>query len=93
MEDPVEHSVTRRPDRFGFWISTLTAVTTTITFVMAVLTPPEAGPFCTVDCLGYPYTDFAAYTPRDFLWMYLALLVAPLLVILLATMHERTPPA
>jgi hypothetical protein len=60
---------------------------------MAVLTPPKAGPFCTDDCLAYPYTDFAAYIPRDFLWMYPALLVAPLLVILLATMHERTPPA
>jgi hypothetical protein len=88
----VEHSVTRRQDRFGFWISTLTAVTTAITFVMAVLTPPKAGPFCTDDCLAYPYTDFAAYIPRDFVWMYPALLVAPLLVTLLATMHERTPP-
>jgi hypothetical protein len=88
----VEHSVTRPSDRFGFWISTLTAVTTAITFVMAVLTLPKAGPFCTDDCLAYPYTDFAAYIPRDFLWMYPALLVAPLLVILLATMHERTPP-
>jgi hypothetical protein len=89
----VEHSVTRRPDQFGVWISTLTAVTTALTFLMAVLTPPKAGPFCTDDCLAYPYTDFAAYIPRDFLWMYPALLVAPLLVILLATMHERTPPA
>jgi hypothetical protein len=89
----VEHSVTRPSDRFGFWISTLTAVTTAITFVMAVLTPPKAGPFCTDDCLAYPYTDFAAHIPRDFLWMYPALVVAPLLVILLATMHERTPPA
>jgi len=84
----VEHSVTRRQDRFGFWISTLTAVTTAITFVMAVLTPPKAGPFCTDDCLAYPYTDFAAYIPRDFVWMYPALLVAPLLVTLLATMHS-----
>ncbi|MGE3507715.1 MAG: hypothetical protein AB7N65_02385 [Vicinamibacterales bacterium] len=87
----MEHSVTRPSDRFGFWISTLTAVTTAITFVMAVLTPPKAGPFCTDDCLAYPYTDFAADIPRDFLWMYPALVVAPLLLILLATMHERTP--
>jgi hypothetical protein len=89
----MEHSVTRLPDRFGFWISTLTAVTTAITFIMAVLTPPKAGPFSAYDCLAYPYTDFAAHIPRDFFWMYPALVVAPLVVILLATMHERTPPA
>jgi hypothetical protein len=80
-------------DRFGFLIATLTAITTAVAFVMAVLTLPKAGPFCTDDCLAYPYTDFAAFVPRDFLWMYPALLVAPLFVMLLTTMHERTSPA
>lgn len=88
----MEHAVTKPRDQFAFWISTLTALTTTVTFVMAVLTLPKSGPFCAEDCLGYPYTGFAAYIPRDFLWMYPALLVAPLFVILLAAMHERTRP-
>jgi hypothetical protein len=88
----VEHALTKPRDRFGFWISTLTAIATAVTFVLAVLTLPKSGPFCTEDCLAYPYTDFAAYIPRDFLWMYPALLVAPLFVILLAAMHERTRP-
>jgi len=89
----MEHAVTKPRGRFGFWISTLTAITTAVTFVMAVLTLPKSGPFCTEDCLAYPYTDFAAHIPRDFLWMYPALLVAPLFVMLLTTMHQRTPPA
>jgi hypothetical protein len=89
----MEHAVTKPRGRFGFWISTLTAITTAVTFVLAVLTPPKSGPFCTEACLAYPYTDFAAYIPGDFLWMTPALLVAPLFVMLLAAMHEWTPPA
>lgn len=37
----------------------------------------------------YPYTDISAYIPRDFLWMYPALVPAPLFVILLSGIQER----
>ena len=77
-------------DRFGFWIATLTALSTATALVAAVLTPPKGGPFCIENCIGYPYTDFAAFIPRDFLWMYPALFIAPLFVMLLAAMNERT---
>ena len=92
MESDMEDVHRNAPDRFGFWVSTLTALITAGTFVVAVLTPPKSGPFCVENCLGYPYTDFVAYIPRDFLWMYPALFVAPLFVVLLAAMHERALP-
>jgi hypothetical protein len=79
-------------DRFDFWVAALTALVTGITFVIAVLTPPKSGPFCAADCVSYPYTDFAPYIPRDFIWMYPALIVTPLFVILLTVIHDRVQP-
>ena len=32
---------------------------TAFSFVLAILTPPKAGPFCVENCVGYPYTDGA----------------------------------
>jgi hypothetical protein len=79
--------------RFDFWAAALTAVTTAIAFAMAVLTLPKSGPFCVDGCLGYPYVDIATYIPRDFLWLYPALLPAPLFVAMLSGLHERVPAA
>jgi hypothetical protein len=79
-----------RGTRLDFVVAILTAVTTSVAFVVAILTPPKGGPFCTAECVEYPYTEIAAYIPRDFLWMYPALLPAPLFVILLIGLHERT---
>ena len=75
--------------RFDFVVSVLTAVATSIAFGVAILTLPKSGPFCTADCVGYPYTDIAEYIPRDFLWLYPGLLPAPLFVVLLSGLHER----
>src|SRR5687768_18094074 len=69
----------RGGDRFEFWAAALTAAVTLLTFILAATTLPRSGPFCVDGCVGYPYTSIAAYIPRDFLWMYPALLVAPLL--------------
>ena len=79
-----------RGTQLDFVVAILTAVTTSVAFVVAILTPPKGGPFCTAECVEYPYTEIAAYIPRDFLWMYPALLPAPLFVILLIGLHERT---
>ena len=78
-----------RGERFDLIVAALTAVATSVSFILAILTPPKGGPFCTAGCVEYPYTDIAAYIPRDFLWMYPALLPAPLFVILLSGVRER----
>lgn len=77
-----------RGERFDVIVAAVTAVATSVSFILAILTPPKGGPFCTAGCVEYPYTDIAAYIPRDFLWMYPALLPAPLFVILLSGVHE-----
>ena len=35
------------------------------------LAPARSGPNClAADCVGYPYTDVAAFVPQDYWWMY-----------------------
>ena len=77
--------------RFDFGVAAMTSVAAAVSFAIAILTPPKGGPFCAANCLGYPYTDIAAYIPRDFLWLYPALLPAPLFVALVAGIHQRAP--
>jgi hypothetical protein len=61
-----------------------------VTAAIAVATPPRSGPFCTMrSCVTAPYTDVAAFFPRDYLWMYPALLVTSLFVVLMACIHYR----
>src|SRR6185503_5065841 len=76
-------------ERFDVIVAALTAVATSVSFILAILTPPKKGRFCAPGCVEYPYTDIAAYIPRDFLWMYPALFPAPLFVILLIGVRER----
>jgi hypothetical protein len=80
-----------RVERFDFIVAVLTLVTTSVSFVVAVLTSPKGGPFGAAGSVEYSYTDIGAYIPRDCLWMYPALLPALLFVVLLSGVHERAP--
>jgi len=79
--------------RFDFSVAALTAIATLTSFAMGVATPPKSGPFCVSNCVGYPYTDIAAYIPGDFLWLYPALLPAPLFVVMTNVILERAATA
>jgi hypothetical protein len=81
--DPLEKSKT-----FSRYAALATAVTTLITFTIAFLTPPLSGPFCHGFCFEYPYTDIAARFPRDYLWMFPAILLMLLYVILMVCIHS-----
>ncbi|MBN1993874.1 MAG: hypothetical protein JW953_14335 [Anaerolineae bacterium] len=81
--------------RLGFWASILTAVTAAAALGIAVTTAPaRSGPFCmagSVDlvdsCVTYPYTDVAAFVPIEYIWMYPALLMALLFVVVVVCLH------
>jgi hypothetical protein len=77
--------------RLGFWAAALTAALTTISFAIAVTTLPVSGPFCTADCVGYPYREVANLVPHDYIWMYPATLLMGIFVILLTCIHQSTP--
>ena len=76
-------------NRLGFWLPVLTALMAVVSLAMAVTTPPRSGPYCQGGCVGYPYTDVAAFVPRDYLWMYPALVLTLLTVVLVAWIHYR----
>jgi hypothetical protein len=73
---------------FGFWAAVLTAVVASISFAIAVQTPPASGPFCQGGCLTYPYEDAAAFVPRDYIWMYPATLMMCLFLVLMSCIHS-----
>jgi hypothetical protein len=74
--------------RLGFWTALLTAAVTALAFGLAVTTLPVSGPFCTGRCVAYPYHDVAALVPHDYIWMYPALLLLGLFVMLMACLHQ-----
>ena len=88
---PVDSS--RAAASFGFWVCLLTAALTIISFTIAILTPPRSGPFCTGSCVLYPYNTTTPYFPRDFWWMFPALSITPLYLVLCACTHSWVLPS
>lgn len=82
--------------RLGFWSAILTALSAAVALGIGVTTPPRSGPFCTLDltdaCVIYPYTDVAAYVPRDYIWMVPALLMGLLFMLLVVCIHHAAAP-
>jgi hypothetical protein len=80
---------TRNVARFGLWAALGTAVTTTITFGVAVATPPLSGPLCKAGCFRYPYLDVVDRFPRDYFWMFPALAAIVFYIALLVALDGR----
>lgn len=72
----------------GFWSAVATTVLAATAFAVGITTPVRSGPSCTRSCLTYPYTDAAAFVPRDYLWLYPALLLALAFVALISYIHS-----
>ncbi|MEU7876448.1 hypothetical protein [Dactylosporangium sp. NPDC049140] len=79
------------PARMGSWAAGTTAAAAAAALAIGVTTPPRSGPYCRGGCIGYPYTDAAAFVPRDYLWMYPATLAPLALVVAVACLHDRLP--
>lgn len=74
--------------KFGYKTSLITAILTIITFAIAVMTPPLSGPFCKADCFQYPFTDIASRFPRDYYWMYFAMVLMIAYLIMMISVHQ-----
>jgi hypothetical protein len=75
--------------RFASWAAAVMAAAAAVALAIGVTTPPRSGPFCRGDCITYPFTDAAAFVPRDYLWMYPAALMVLLFVVVVACLHQR----
>lgn len=83
---PDTPSTTRRLGWFGL----ITSIFTVGTFAAAYTTPPRSGPFCTSGCITAPWTDAARFVPRDYVWMYPAVLVSLLFLGLILALTARS---
>src|SRR5687767_6852589 len=56
------------------------------------MTPPLSGPLCVASkCFAYPYADTVSRFPRDFLWMYPAIVFATSFAAWVACVHHLAP--
>ncbi|MBE0676676.1 MAG: hypothetical protein IH591_18620 [Bacteroidales bacterium] len=78
--------------QFGYYISLFTAVITIITFGIAVCTPPLSGPFCKSGCFEYPYHEIISRFPRDYFWMFPAIVLSFSYMVMMISVHKSIPP-
>jgi hypothetical protein len=79
---------TTNANLFGLYTALLTTVVTLITFGIAIFTPPLAGPYCTGSCFAYPYTEIVSRFPRDYVWMYPAMVLSVLYVVFMVSLCQ-----
>lgn len=72
-------------NRIGFYTSMLMALTTLVG--VFVVKPPISGPFAVGNCLEYPYLDILAQFPKDYVWMYLMILLMIIYVVFMVSVH------
>jgi hypothetical protein len=88
-------SFTATSNRVGLYSAILTALTTLVTFSLAIIAVPNAGAGCRENCFKYPYVSTLSEFPRDYLWMPSAMLLVVVYVILMvsidayAAQHKR----
>ncbi|MBX4187129.1 MAG: hypothetical protein KW802_02635 [Candidatus Doudnabacteria bacterium] len=79
-------------NKMVFGACVTTCILTLVTFIMAFMTPPLSGPFCaSTSCYTYPYLDIANRFPRDYWWMFIAILQLIVLVIFITVLHLSAP--
>lgn len=75
MSDAHSQSERQTTTRVALWSSVSTALLGVISLVTAVTTPPRSGPLASPEVVvTFPYAKAAEFVPRDFLWMYPAIL-------------------
>lgn len=82
---------THRTGIFVVWarrLSIATALLTAFTFGLALIAVPVTGRFCRANCLEYPYADVLDQFPKDYLWMYPAMVLCLAFVALLAVIYQ-----
>lgn len=69
--------------RFSAGVALFLSLVTLFAFVVAYNTPPLSGPFCAEGCFQYPYLDITSRFPRDYYWMFPAMIVVIAYLILM----------
>jgi hypothetical protein len=74
--------------KFSFYTAFLTSGFALLTFIITATTAPISGPFCKSNCIGYPYTDIISRFPRDYYWMFFAIILLLLYLVLFVSLQQ-----
>lgn len=85
MSTEVNHNVAVH--RTGFVSSVSLFIVTLVTFGLAMTAVPKSGPFCTGNCIEYPYPDSLDFYPGDYYWMYLAVVQLAVWLVFMISVH------
>ena len=85
---PSSGSSTSNSNRVGYYSAILTTVITIVTFGLAMTAVPISGANCPGECVEYPYLDTVSQYPKDFLWMFAAIMLILVYVILMVSIHS-----
>lgn len=83
----MEEGNSRQVLRTGFFSSVFLFIVTLVTFGLAMTAVPKSGPFCTGNCIEYPYTDSLDFYPGDYFWMYLAVIQLTVWLVFMISVH------
>jgi len=72
----------------GYYSSIFLSIITLVTFGFAITAVPISGAFCLKDCIEYPYLDTLSQYPKDYLWMFLAILLVLSYLIYMVSVHS-----
>lgn len=70
------------------YLALFASLMTIIAFGIAIFTPPISGPFCTRSCIDYPFTNIISRFPRDYLWLYPAIIMLLAFIALIVCIHH-----
>jgi hypothetical protein len=62
-------------------------ILTLVTWGLAMIAVPPAGPYCPGDCMEYPFSGLLDYYPRDYYWMYFSIFQLFAYLIFMISMH------
>lgn len=85
--NPSSNLSSRTSNLVGLYSAILTVVITIVTLGFALTAIPISGANCPVDCIEYPYLDTVSQFPKDYLWMFFAIVLILVYVILVVAIH------
>lgn len=85
MSTEVNHNIAVQ--RTGFVSSVSLFIVTLVTFGLAMTAVPKSGPFCTGNCIEYPFLDSLDFYPGDYYWMYLAVVQLAVWLVFMISVH------
>ncbi len=77
--------------KFGLYATMSFVILTIITWGIAMIAVPPAGPYCPGDCMSYPFPDILMYYPRDYYWMYVSIFQLFAYLIFIVSNHFVAP--